>query len=103
MNPHRGEVAIVIDGQARTMRLTLGALAALEARLEAGSLVRLAEYFENGEVATADLIALLAAGLGGAGEPVDEAALAAAEIEGGAVGAMRAGMELLARTFRGDG
>jgi hypothetical protein len=103
MNPHRGEVPIVIDGHARTMRLTLGALAALETRLQAGSLMGLAERFEDGKVATADLIALLAAGLSGAGEPVDEAALAAADIEGGAVGAMRAGMALLARAFRADG
>ena len=90
----------MIDGRPRTMRLTLGALAALEARLQAGSLMGLAERFEDGRVATADLIALLAAGLAGAGEPVDEAALAAAEIEGGAVGAMRAGMALLSRAFR---
>jgi hypothetical protein len=103
MNPHRGEVAIVIDGQARTMRLTLGGLAALETRLAAGSLMGLAERFEDGKVATADLIALLAAGLAGAGEPLDEADLAQAEIEGGAVGAMRAGMALLARAFRADG
>ncbi len=103
MNPHRGEVAIVIDGRSRTMRLTLGALAALEARLQAGSLVGLAERFEDGKVATADLIALLSAGLSAAGEPVDEAELARAEIEGGAVGAMRAGMVLLARAFRQDG
>jgi hypothetical protein len=103
MNPHRGEVAIVIDGRPRTMRLTLGALAALEARLQAGSLIGLAERFEDGKVATADLIALLAAGLSGAGEPVDEAELARAEIDGGAVGAMRAGMALLAGAFRQDG
>lgn len=99
-NPHRGEVAIVIDGRRRTMRLTLGALAALETRLEAGSLMGLAERFESGRVGAAELIALLAAGLGGGGDAMDEAALAAADIEGGAVGAMRAGMELLARAFR---
>ena len=46
MNPYRGEVAIVIDGRSRTMRLTLGALAALAARLQAGSLMGLAERFE---------------------------------------------------------
>lgn len=104
VNPHRGEVAITIDGRARTMRLTLGALAALEARLGAGSLMGLAERFEDGRVATGDLLALLAAGLAGAGEPIDEAALAEAEIEGGAVGALRLGVELLARAFRaGDG
>ena len=103
MNPYRGEVGIVIDGRSRTMRLTLGALAALEARLEAGSLIGLAERFEDGKVTTADLIALLAAGLSGGGEPVDEAELARAEIEGGAVGAMRAGMALLAGAFQQDG
>ena len=103
MNPHRGEVAIVINGRAHTMRLTLGALAALEERLQTGSLIGLAERFEDGKVSADDLIALLAAGLAGAGEPVQEAELARAEIEGGAVGAMRAGMALLARTFRQDG
>lgn len=101
-NPHRGEVSITIDGLPRTMRLTLGALAALEARLEAGSLMGLAERFEDGRVSTGDLVALLAAGLAGAGEALDEAAVASAEIEGGAVGAMRKGMELLGRGFRAD-
>lgn len=100
MNPHRGEVCITIDGRVRTMRLTLGALAALEARLGAGSLMGLAERFEDGRVPTADLVALLAAGLAGAGEDLDEPAVASAEIEGGAVGAMRAGMALLSRAFR---
>lgn len=99
-NPHRGDVVLVIDGTPRTLRLTLGALAALEVRLETGSLMGLAERFEAGQVSTKDLIALLAAGLSGAGEPFDEAALAAAEIEGGAVGAMRTGMDLLSATFR---
>lgn len=99
-NPQRGEVAITIDGRARTMRLTLGALATLEARLGVGSLIGLAERFEDGRVPAGDLLALLSAGLAGAGEKVDEAALAHAEIEGGAIGAMRKGLELLSRTFR---
>lgn len=99
-NPYRGEVSIIVDGCERVMRLTLGALAALEARLGAGSLMGLAERFEDGRVATGDLLALLAAGLAGAGEEIDEAALARADIEGGAVAAIRAGMELLSRSFR---
>lgn len=98
-NPQRGEVAITLDGRVRRMRLTLGALAALEARLAAGSLVALAERFEEGGATADDLIALLAAGLSGAGEPLDEAAVARADIEGGAAGAMRAGMALLAAAF----
>lgn len=100
LNPHRGDVAINIDGVARTMRLTLGALAGLEAQLGVGSLMGLAERFEDGRVPTGDLLALLAAGLAGAGEAVDEQALVSAEIKGGAVGAMRAGMELLSLAFR---
>jgi len=99
-NPHRGDVSLVIDGVPHVMRLTLGALAGLETRLETGSLMGLAERFETGEVPTADLIALLAAGLAGAGASVSERELAGADIEGGAVGAMRAGLELLARAFR---
>ncbi len=96
---------LVVDGVPHVMRLTLGALAGLETRLETGSLMGLAERFETGEVPTADLIALLSAGLAGAGSRISERELAAADIEGGAVGAMRAAMELLARAFRpfGDG
>ncbi|MEM1383126.1 MAG: gene transfer agent family protein [Pseudomonadota bacterium] len=101
-NPARGEVAITVDGVERRMRLTLGALAELEAKLQAGSLMALAEKFEEGRVATAELLALLSAGMKGAGEPVSEADLATADIQGGAVGAMRAGVTLLARTFRPD-
>lgn len=105
VNPHRGEVALTIDGVPRCMRLSLGALAALEARLDAGSLVDLAERFENGRIGAGELTALLAAGLAGAGGGMTEQQLADADIEGGAVAAMKAGMELLARAFAplGDG
>ena len=99
-NPHRGEVRLVIDGEPRILRLTLGALAALEARLEAGSLIELAERFETGRIGAGELTALLAAGLAGGGFALDEVAVGQAEIEGGAVAAMQAGMELLARAFQ---
>lgn len=99
-NPQRGEVAIRVDGRERVMRLTLGALAELEERLEATSLLGLAEKFEGGGVSASELIALLAAGIRGGGGTATEAELAAAEIEGGALGAMKAGLALLARTFR---
>lgn len=104
-NPLRGEVALVIDGTRYVMRLTLGALAALEARLESRSLMDLAERFESGQISASDLMALLAAGLMGGGHDVTEADLAKADIEGGAVGALHAGMALLARAFQplGDG
>src|SRR5690625_5052501 len=76
LNPHRGETTITIDGREHTMRLTLGALAGLEARLGAGSLMGLAERVEDGRVATGDLLALLAAGVAGAGGELDEARMA---------------------------
>src|SRR6056297_1590395 len=58
---------------------------------------------EGGGAGADDLIALLAAGLAGAGEPVPEAEIAAAEIEGGAVAAMRAGVALMAAAFGAEG
>lgn len=100
VNPQRGEVAIRIDGREHVMRLTLGALAELEDRLQATSLLCLAEKFETGGVATAELIALLAAGIRAGGGSIAEEELAGAEIEGGAVGAMKAGLLLLSRTFQ---
>ena len=100
VNPQRGEVAIRVDGREHVMRLTLGALAGLEDRLKVASLLGLAEKFETGGVATAELIALLAAGIRGGGGTVTEDELAVAEVEGGAVGAMKGGLLLLSRTFQ---
>ena len=39
VNPYAGEVAISLDGVTHRAKLTLGALAELEAAIEAGSLV----------------------------------------------------------------
>lgn len=100
VNPARGEVELVVDGQPCSMRLTLGALAELEAQLEVGSLVALAERFESGTVSAAELIALLGAGLRGGGAEISDAELAKAELAGGAIGAMKAGLALLSATFR---
>ena len=44
-NIHRGEIAALIDGEHKTLCLTLGALAELEARLQAGDLTGLADRF----------------------------------------------------------
>ena len=99
-NPLRGDVALIINGQRHVLRLILGALAALEARLESRSLMDLAQRFETGEISATDLVALLTAGLMGGGYDMTEAELANADIEGGAVGALHAGMALLARAFQ---
>lgn len=98
-NPWTGEVALVIDGQPRVMKLTLGALAELEAALEEGSLVALVQRFEGGAFSTRDVLALLAAGLNGGGNAISAAELAGADIDGGPMAAARAAAELLARAF----
>lgn len=99
-NPLHGEITLVINQTPRRLRLTLGALAALENRLGAGSLMELAERFETGRVPAADLTALLAAALYGGGESMTEDDLAKADIEGGAANAMRIGMALLVCAFQ---
>lgn len=101
VNPQRGEVSVRVNGEERLMRLTLGALAALEARLDAGGLAALAERFEKGEFRAADLIALLTAGLRGGGDEVSEDEVAAMDFDGGAIGAASAASRLLAASFRG--
>ena len=97
-NPYAGEVALVIDGERHVMRLTLGALAELEATLERGSLVDLVARFEEGAFSTRDVLALIVAGLRGGGWRGTARSLSA-EIEGGPVAAARAAAEVLARAF----
>lgn len=98
-NPWAGEVALVIDGERRVLKLTLGALAELEAALETGTLVELVERFETGAFSSRDVLALVVAGLRGGGWRGRAADLVSSEIEGGPLGAARAAAELLARAF----
>lgn len=98
-NPWTGEVTLVIDGEPRVLKLTLGSLAELEAELKSGTLIELIERFEGGNVSTRDVLALIVAGLRGGGWQGQAADLLAAEIQGGPVGAARAAGELLARAF----
>jgi hypothetical protein len=98
-NPYAGEAALVINGTPHVMKLTLGALAELEAALETGSLADLAQRFESGGFSARDVLTLLAAGLKGGGHAVTAEVLAAADIAGGPMGAARAAAELLARAF----
>jgi len=98
-NPWAGEVALVIGGERHVMRLTLGALAELEAALEQGSLVDLVERFEEGAFSSRDVLALIVAGLRGGGWRGSAADLLSAEIEGGPLAAARAAAKLLARAF----
>lgn len=90
---------MVIDGQTHVMRLTLGALAELEAALEADSLMAMVERFESGSFSSQDVLALLQAGLKGGKCGLSEDALYHAQIEGGPIAAAKAAAELLARAF----
>jgi len=99
-NPWAGEVAIRLDGQRHVMRLTLGALAELEAALDAGSLIELVERFEAGRFSTRDVLALIVAGLRGGGWQGRTQDLLSVEIDGGPVEAAKLAAEVLARAFQ---
>jgi hypothetical protein len=98
-NPWEGEVCLTLDGEAHCLKLTLGALAALEAELETVSLAELVERFETGRFTVAELVMLLHAGLRGGGWRGSREALLARTVQGGALEAARVGALLLARAF----
>ena len=98
-NTHRGEIAADIGGRRRTLVLTLGALAELEAAFAASDLVALAERFGSGRLSARDLIRIIGAGLRGAGETVGDDEVAAMTMPGGAAGYVGVAAELIAATF----
>ncbi|MCC5993403.1 MAG: gene transfer agent family protein [Rhodobacteraceae bacterium] len=98
-NPYAGEVRLVIDGTPHRLRLTLGALAELEAAMQADTILALVERFESGQIAARDVLVLIVAGLRGGGWKGQAADLLEAEIEGGLPAAAQAAAELLARAF----
>ncbi len=101
VNRQRGEVEAVLDGRRWTLCLTLGALAELEAALEAGDLMGLARRFGEGRLAAGDTVKVIGAGLRGGGNDVDDAEVATMRAEGGAAGYVAIVGELLAATFGG--
>lgn len=100
VNPMRGEVEVLLDGQPHVARLTLGALAELEHDLGADSLLSLAARFEAGGFSSRDVLSVLVAGLRGGGWQGRIADLLTVEIGGGPIAAWKAAAELLARAFR---
>ncbi|KQN72252.1 gene transfer agent family protein [Devosia sp. BK] len=98
-NIHRGEIAAEIGGETRTLCLTLGALAELEARLGAGDLAGLAERFAGGKISARDLTAIIGAGLRGGGNAISDDDLAQMSVEGGLRGAADIAVRLLQATF----
>ncbi|MCV2871105.1 gene transfer agent family protein [Defluviimonas sp. WL0050] len=98
-NPWTGEVAVTLDGERHVAKLTLGALAELEAGLGTGTLIELVERFEAGRFSTRDVLMLVVAGLRGGGWKGTAGDLLNVEIGGGPVEAARVAAELLARAF----
>jgi len=98
-NLHRGEIEADIGGARRTLVLTLGALAELEAGFGAEDLVALTERFASGRLTARDLTRIIAAGLRGAGESVSDDEVAGMRVEGGAPGYVRIAAALVAATF----
>lgn len=99
VNPMRGEVALTLNGQRHVCKLTLGALAELEADLGADTLTALVSRFETGQPSSRDILALLVAGLRGGGWQGQAADLLTAEFAGGPVGAAEVAAQLLVRAF----
>jgi hypothetical protein len=98
-NPLAGEVAVWLDGERHVCKLTLGALAELEAALATGTLIDLVERFEGGRFSTRDVLALIVAGLRGGGLAGHGGGLRTVEVRGGPVEAARVAAQLLARAF----
>ena len=98
-NSQRGEIEAMIGGENRTLCLTLGALAELEARLRADDLIGLSKRFEDGRLSARDLVAIIGAGLRGGGNAITDDDLARMSIEGGLKGAAEIAMKLLVITF----
>jgi hypothetical protein len=98
-NRHRGEIEAEIGGARRTLVLTLGALAELEAAFGAADLAALAERFAAGRLSAQDLVRIIAAGLRGAGESVTDDEVAGMSVPGGAAAYVRIAVELIEATF----
>ncbi|MBO9479321.1 gene transfer agent family protein [Shimia sp. R11_0] len=98
-NPFACEVALTMDGQRHVLKLTLGALAELEAGLGEDTLVALIRRFESGAFASRDVLALIVAGLRGGGWQGHTQDLLRADIEGGPMEAARVAAQLLVLAF----
>ncbi|KRE17782.1 hypothetical protein ASE63_00835 [Bosea sp. Root381] len=99
INRYRGDTALMVEGEALPMRLTLGALAELEQAFSVDSLPALGERFAGGRLSARDVTRILAAGLRGAGSSLSEHEVAALAFDGGLTGAISAAIRLLDATF----
>lgn len=99
INPLRGEISAEIDGKQWTLCLTLGALASLEAALNAENLADLSKKFSGGTLSADDLIKIITAGMIGAGHEVTEKEVGAMTVTGGVATFVDIAARLLTATF----
>lgn len=99
VNRLRGEIEAHLDGRMWVLVLTLGALAELEDRFACGDLNALVSRFGSGNLSARDIIAVLGAGLRGAGNDVSDDQVAMMTTVGGAPGFAAIAADLLKTTF----
>lgn len=97
MNAARGETALAVDGRARRLCLTLGALAEIETALGCRTMAELEARLRA--LSAADLMAVIAALLRGGGEREAAARIGEADVAPGA--AARAVAEAFRLGFSG--
>jgi len=98
-NGRRGEITATLGGREWRMCLTLGALAELEEALGEPDLVALAERFERGRMSARELVAIIGAGLRGAGHDIGDDAVAGLAAENGVRDYVEIAVRLLAAAF----
>ncbi len=98
-NRIRGEISAQIDGRSWTLVLTLGALAELEDTFQCKNLSDLLGRFSAENLSANNIIALIGAGLRGAGHEVTDAQVAVMQVPGGAFGYAAIAADLLSATF----
>lgn len=99
VNRRRGEIGAVLDGRDYRLCLTLGALAELETAFSTQDINSLVDRFSSGRLAASDMVAIIGAGLRGAGNDLSDAQVCMMQCEDGVVGFARIVAELLAVTF----
>jgi len=100
-NKYRGEISARLDGRDYRLCLSLGALAELEAMFGEDDMIALACRFESGRLKACDAIRVIGAGLRGAGNDIDDAAVAVMRSDEGAGGYVSIVVRLLEATFGG--
>lgn len=76
-NAHRGDVDLLIGSQTFTLRLTLQALAEMEAAFEVDDLVSLGSRLSTGKLSANDVIRILGPAIRGGGEKRSDGEVAA--------------------------